>query len=65
MTDGRDTLRCLDCEALLMSDRITHVAKLPGLGQVLITTLSDGTVHVAWRMFSDETWTPATVAERA
>lgn len=60
----RDTLRCLDCEALLMNQPLTHVAEIPGIGQVLIDMWPDGKVTVATRSASWETWGAPVTADR-
>lgn len=60
----RDTLRCLECEALLMQQPVTHVATIPDLGQILIDMWPDGRVTTAFRINRWETWGPPVVADR-
>lgn len=60
----RDTLRCLDCEALLMDRPLTHVAEIPGIGQVMVDMWPDGKVTVATRSYSWDTWGPPAQAIR-
>lgn len=60
----RDTNRCLDCEALLMHSPQTYVARVQGVGQVLVDMWPDGKVTVATRSASWETWGAPVTADR-
>jgi hypothetical protein len=58
----RDTSRCLDCEALLMTGPRSYWATIDG-EQLLIDFWPDGEVTVAVRS-PWETWGPPITAER-